>query len=135
MREYMREYHKKHPEKRAQAWAKHYAKNRQAVLDSARVRRKAGYDPVRKRHYHMKEYYGIDGSAVDAMILAQDGKCAACGLPFEGTGRSKLAPVVDHDHETKKIRGILHGICNRVEGQLSPAQLRGVADYIERHRA
>lgn len=49
------------------------------------------------------------------MLSEQDGKCAICRID-----RSKLskAMVVDHCHETGKIRGLLCGKCNSGIGLL-----------------
>jgi hypothetical protein len=53
--------------------------------------------------------YGITIEDFDRMVLNQDGKCAICleTLKF-GTGGC----AVDHDHLTKKIRGLLCRLCN-----------------------
>ena len=52
----------------------------------------------------------------------QNGLCPLCGkridLTIKGEG------VVDHDHDTGQIRGILHRSCNAAEGKISNAAAR-----------
>lgn len=56
---------------------------------------------------------------VRQLKVVQDGNCALCGkhvdltLPKEG--------VVDHDHDTGEIRGVLHRSCNSAEGKIANA--------------
>jgi len=50
------------------------------------------------------------------MWEAQNGKCAICGNDFPSQYR---AAVVDHDHKTGKIRGLLCNKCNRGIGYLN----------------
>ena len=72
-----------------------------------------------KEYYHnnkekyLKKTYGITLDDYESMMVLQEEKCAICGYRFEGSGSERLSPVVDHDHETGKIRGIIHNVCNR----------------------
>ena len=64
---------------------------------------------IRERKSNIKKY-GMTIEGYDAMLAAQDGKCALCGRePYNGSGK-KLH--IDHDHETKIIRGLLCHGCN-----------------------
>ena len=68
---------------------------------------------------------------VRKLLSMQGGLCGVCGLPM--TARDK--PVLDHDHSTGAVRGVLHNSCNGAEGRVkSKAHLghKGVApeDYI-----
>ena len=71
--------------------------------------------------------YGISQEEYEVLLEKQDGKCAICQRDYK-------APCVDHDHETKKIRGLLCQTCNRALGQFNddPALLRVAAEYLER---
>jgi hypothetical protein len=79
------------------------------------------------RHYHLRRRYGLGAAEVAAMIEAQGGLCAACGI--------KEPKHVDHDHDTGAVRGILCFTCNvalgNVKDNLSTLQL--LASYLERH--
>ena len=56
------------------------------------------------------------------MLKDQGGLCPLCGeeidLKIKGEG------VIDHDHDTGQIRGILHRSCNAAEGKISNAAAR-----------
>jgi len=45
------------------------------------------------------------------MLAAQHGLCALCGKPPDG---EKL--MVDHNHETDEVRGLIHRFCNSLLG-------------------
>jgi hypothetical protein len=82
--------------------------------------------------------HGIGLAEVDAMLAKQNGVCAICGgLPRSVNGSSgKITDfAVDHDHKTKKVRGLLCSHCNRGIGLFKddPAILRRAAAYLEAH--
>ncbi len=56
----------------------------------------------------------------NTLFRAQDGKCAICGYKDGETwifgGKCKL--VIDHSHETSKIRGLLCNGCNTQDGEM-----------------
>jgi hypothetical protein len=60
--------------------------------------------------------YGLTQNLWDVMIVKQNNKCAICYRPFGTNVASR--PNVDHDHKTKKIRGLLCNSCNRGIGFL-----------------
>jgi hypothetical protein len=72
----------------------------------------------------------------------QGNLCAVCGRGFTRTD----GPVVDHDHTTGVIRGVLHRSCNMAEGKIKvkanrghkgvPAYdlLIGLGDYLRKHK-
>lgn len=63
------------------------------------------------------------------MFWAQGGKCAIC----KDTMPTVSAAHVDHNHETKKVRGLLCGRCNRGMGSFGDCTgvLRSAILYIE----
>jgi hypothetical protein len=64
------------------------------------------------------------------MLDDQDGACLICGTTdFVGKG-----PVVDHDHETGEVRGILCTHCNSGLGFFkdNPVVMKRAIDYIAR---
>lgn len=85
------------------------------------------------REDYLKRTYGITQADFEAMCAAQGGKCAACETPFAGTGKLRTAPVVDHCHDTTRIRGVLCNRCNTTLGLIgdSPKVARGLARYVE----
>lgn len=54
---------------------------------------------------------------------SQGDKCAICGQPFT----KRDIPVLDHDHDTGIIRGVLHASCNGAEGKIKIKAMRGHA--------
>jgi hypothetical protein len=80
---------------------------------------------------YMRGYlYGLSAGDYEAMLAAQDGRCAICRTN-EWPGRHNK-PHVDHDHATGKVRGILCTKCNNGLGNFAddPARLRAAADYL-----
>jgi len=84
------------------------------------------------RAYQLKRWYGITQEDYDAMLAAQDGVCAICGGPPRGRGKLNDVFVVDHDHNTGVIRGLLCSPCNTAVGQMDddPERLRRAAVYL-----
>lgn len=84
------------------------------------------------RKSHLKHKYGITIAEYDAMFADQGGVCAIC----QGTTKHKYMQwstlVVDHDHTTGQVRGLLCHPCNVLLGkaQDSATILRAAADYL-----
>ncbi len=62
------------------------------------------------RDYNLQRNYGITLDDYQRMLADQDGVCAIC----DQFVTNKHAPclLVDHDHRTGKIRGLLCAVCN-----------------------
>lgn len=104
-------------------------KQRYARENSERIKIKSrewqAKNPDKVRASYLKRTYGMTVPEWDAMFAAQDGKCFTC------LAVGKL--VVDHDHETGRVRGLLCSNCNVALGMLKddPAVLRRMADYLD----
>jgi len=126
--EFEKTYRPKRQDK-SQAW---YESNKDAVKEG---REKIGwrwkYKPENKRNHNLKARYGISAKEYDALLARQNGKCAICGLEMDEGKRL----AVDHDHETGKVRGILHVRCNSAIAlfKASPEICRKEAEYLEKH--
>ena len=66
--------------------------------------------PISKRNSNLKYRYGITEKDFDDMYSAQKGRCAICN--------EKKPLVVDHDHDTGEVRGLLCNTCNSGMGKL-----------------
>lgn len=78
------------------------------------------------RNYHLRRRYGITAAHFDQMLAEQRGLCAIC--------QEAPAAHVDHDHDTKRVRGLLCFNCNGALGQFrdrSDLMLRAVG-YLRR---
>ncbi len=77
----------------------------------------------------MKRKYGLSPERYNLMFMQQQGKCLIC----QESGR-KL--VVDHDHKTGSVRGLLCGHCNSMLGfsHDTPDTLRVAAGYLQAHK-
>ncbi len=59
--------------------------------------------------YLLKKNYSLTVDQFNAMLATQDGVCAICRGPQEGSKNF----CVDHDHATGRIRGLLCCSCNK----------------------
>jgi Autographiviridae endonuclease VII len=86
------------------------------------------HDRFRRR----ERKYGISRAKFDKLYDQQLGRCALCLTPL-----SEVKKIhVDHDHKTRKIRGLLCGPCNVGLGMLKddPVLLERAAGYIRENR-
>ena len=72
--------------------------------------------------------YGITANDVKEMLRAQHGRCAICKCYF----RKGFRPVVDHDHTSGLVRGVLCANCNTAIGFLDdrPHAADSLAAYL-----
>jgi hypothetical protein len=64
--------------------------------------------PCIQRRRRLKRVYGLTEEQVDSMLIEQNGLCAMCNRVMSGS----KDPVIDHNHVTGKVRGLLHHRCN-----------------------
>ena len=96
----MERWHKDHPgynAKKSREWA---AKNPDKLK-------------VMLRRYQLKKY-GLTYDSYDNLWIEQVGHCPVCRRPLP----YGYSADVDHDHDTGRIRGLLHNNCNRGIGHL-----------------
>lgn len=85
----------------------------------------------------MEKNYGMTLEEYDKMVEDHAGKCGICGGEgFELVKGQKNLIVIDHCHETGKVRGLLCHNCNRGLGlfQDSVENLLKAAEYIGRYK-
>lgn len=108
----------------------HIAHARQKMAELTPEQR-AAYNDQRYRT-RLKRKYGITAAAYDALLQGQGGVCAICQGARAAQGKRPL--VVDHDHATGAVRGILCDYCNVALGRMGddPARLEAAAAYLRR---
>lgn len=93
----------------------------------------------RKKHkLGMVEYlYGLTPMEYHRLYRQQKGKCAICRrriLKYARRRTFRDAAVVDHNHQTGEVRGLLCHTCNRALGMLrdSPTLLQRALRHVTR---
>lgn len=79
------------------------------VRANTRRQERHAVDPTRRKSEALKAKYGITYADKVAMLARQGNVCRCCGAREPG---SKLGWHVEHDHKTKKIRGVVCLRCN-----------------------
>ncbi len=86
------------------------------------------YDRKNHRAKTLKKY-GLTEPEYEALVLGQDSRCAICGK----VPNDRL--VVDHNHETGQVRGLLCRSCNSALGLLGESEdvLLAAYNYVFTH--
>jgi hypothetical protein len=115
-KEYQKEYRKTHPDVAIKSRAKWKKANLEKYRETTNRCR-------RKYRYHI---YAITEETYQAMVDNQGGRCAICDT-------APLSLCIDHDHITKKIRGLLCSKCNSGIGFLNDdlKLLKRAVGYLE----
>ena len=98
----------------------------------ARARVTYHKDPERNRNTWLVKKFGITATEYDAMLEAQEGCCAICGI-HEKHCDKRLA--VDHNHDTGEVRALLCSPCNVGLGMFRENKefLAKAIEYVEEH--
>jgi hypothetical protein len=85
----------------------------------------------RKRRASRYAFYGMSIGEYERLLEAQNGKCAICGATKPGERIQHF--VVDHDHQTGCIRGLLCNLCNVLLGSArdNPIILESAKAYLK----
>jgi hypothetical protein len=126
----MAAYREKHRDRVREYQRRWKAANPEAVRAYARAVYRR--DPAKYLAKHRKRKYGLTAAAVRAILNSQGGVCAICAASKPG-GRGDWH--LDHDHGTRKPRGLLCAACNKGLGHFSDDAnlLRAAAHYLEKH--
>lgn len=109
---YFKKYYQEHKEMYSQRVKDGYHKKyREENKDSIKKYNKERNitDKEEYRNYHLKRTYNITLEEYNTLFIKQNGCCAICGK-HQNELKNKLS--VDHNHTTKKVRGLLCHKCN-----------------------
>lgn len=109
------------------------ARNREKAREACR-RYQGKYPERTKRNNRaqaLRKNYGITIEVFEALLAKQNGRCAICGTDKPCGPGKKL--MVDHDHKTGRIRGLLCNHCNSTIGYAleCPDRLKKAIAYLE----
>lgn len=84
-----------------------------------------------QRNSALRRNYGLTENDLNGMLASQRQRCKICCVTI-----TIKSLVVDHDHETGKLRGLLCSQCNRGLGLLKddPAVIRSAIRYLTRRK-
>ena len=95
------------------------------------------YTVEKARNRHFKRNYKIDIEKYNELFNSQEGKCLVCLKQFKNNiTYSGNRLVVDHSHETTKIRGLLCSQCNSGLGYFKEniTSLYNAIEYLKSHQ-
>lgn len=97
------------------------------------------YQPIRvtQRERSMRRRHNLGHDEYDDLFDAQDGLCAICQRSQDVAAKLPSHPawlVMDHDHDTGKVRGLLCNRCNALLGQFGDTleSLALAIEWVER---
>jgi len=134
-----RQWRQENPELSKQRARERYQRDPQAA--AAKVQKWRKNHPEQwariQRANRLRRLYGMSLDAYEDMLKTQDGRCAICGGKDPQT---KMGPkgipdfVVDHDHLTDRVRGLLCHPCNTGLGLFrdDPKRLETALLYLAR---
>ena len=98
----------------------------------SQARSRAKFDGFNRGFWHASHRYGL--TREEYIALRARACCDICGATDSGSNRGFFD--IDHCHATGKIRGVLCRRCNiALHEDVTPAILRAMADYLEKHQA
>lgn len=105
----------------------HSKTKKQKLTAAQRVEKWKREHPRKAENTRLKCHYGLSLKEFYALRKSQNNRCAICRKRFRKT------PHVDHDHETKRIRGLLCGPCNTGLGMFKDSNefLTRAASYLK----
>ena len=95
-----------------------------------RVKDHHSKDPTRQRDRDLRRLYKISFEDYNNMLTEQNNCCAICGTD-NAKGKHNTF-MVDHDHKTGKVRGLLCKSCNIALGEVddSLTTLKRMIEYL-----
>ena len=94
---------------------------------------KKNHNPSRSRQLHLKRKYGLTFAEFDKMLTEQNESCEICKSSVAGGKSNRF--MVDHDHKTGRVRGLLCKSCNIALGEVNDdlTTLKNMINYLSKH--
>lgn len=108
VREYNHRYRQQNKDRRREISRRYYLKYGDKVRAAANAR--YWNNPSDFRWSKLRRYYGLSKEDYSAFLVAQNSICPICQCFLDKD------VVVDHDHATGRVRGLLHNKCNVLLG-------------------
>lgn len=122
---------------RAIARKYYYAHHAENMAKNRMYAKRSRIDPVKKLTRDLGRF-GITAADYAALLAAQAGVCAICRQPetYEWKGKTQRL-AVDHNHQTKQVRGLLCRNCNVFIGIAGESlnRLQAAQDYLMKHES
>lgn len=130
-REWKRQWVKKHPDRAREIWErwnKLHPVERKRISRESKKRTYANMTDRERKALNLRKH-GLSIERYEEMIANQGGGCAICG-DVSNTGL-----VVDHDHSSGQVRGLLCVRCNSMLGMAKDNQRTLIlgAEYLRAH--
>lgn len=141
MHDCCRRWRRRHMKEVCQRQKRWYGKHRASVL----MRRKQHYQqhPEYYRDQHLRHKYGITYLDLCALFRQQEGRCEICRHKllrlrrhrYTRSYENRWIAHVDHDHKTKRVRGLLCADCNFAVGMLHDSVIGAeqLVRYLRKH--
>lgn len=88
-------------------------------------------DPRSVKDAKLRSTYQLTDEDIESLIKKAAGHCELCDVTFGNTSGERQ--VIDHDHKTGKVRGLLCGNCNTGIGFAKDSEdvLNRLAEYLD----
>ena len=105
------------------------------VCDTKRSTEWQKNNPEKHKNTKLLSKYGLSLNKYNKLLKEQKNRCAICRKNPKGISKRSKLLHVDHDHSTKKIRGLLCHKCNLGIGHLNDdlSIVRNAVRYLKRH--
>jgi hypothetical protein len=123
-------YYIKHKKKLLKKWKEYYLNNK---IKIDKYRKKYNNEHTNDRiNYKLIHNYGITLNEKQNILKQQNYKCLVCNKNLKNINTRYIH--IDHNHKTKKIRGILCQTCNLALGLLkeNPAIIYRLFQYVKK---
>ena len=134
IREKKKLYYKDNLEEIGKYRKEYYKKNGDYVRKKSREWKRKNRE--RDKENRIIRLYGINFKGFNEILKSQNNMCKICGILIEEKNlldRRKNGIVIDHNHKTGKVRGILCSPCNYILGNAKDNKkiLKEAINYLE----